>query len=76
LNLESLVTVSLAICRAALARTDSRGAHFREDFPQAGDLAASAFSCVRLRNEAGEMDVHWKPVRFTRVKPGESLLAA
>jgi hypothetical protein len=46
LNMESLISVSLAICRAAQARTDSRGAHFREDFPETGDLAASAFSCV------------------------------
>jgi fumarate reductase flavoprotein subunit len=76
LNLESLITVSLAICRAAQARTDSRGAHFREDFPQAGALATSAYSCVSLRDDSGEMDVRWKPVRFTRVKPGESLLAA
>ncbi len=75
LNLESLITVSLAICRAAEARTDSRGAHFREDFPQTGALESSSFSCVTL-NAAGDFDVNWKPVRFTRVKPGESLLAA
>jgi fumarate reductase flavoprotein subunit len=76
LNLESLITVSLAICSAAQARTDSRGAHFREDFPQAGDLATSAFSCVQLRPGSGDVDVAWKPVRFTRVRPGQSLLAA
>jgi fumarate reductase flavoprotein subunit len=76
LNLESLISVSLAICRAAQARTDSRGAHFREDFPATGDLAASAYSCVTQRDGLAGMDVHWKPVRFTRVKPGESLLAA
>ena len=33
LNLKSLVQVSAAIAEAALARTDSRGAHYREDFP-------------------------------------------
>jgi fumarate reductase flavoprotein subunit len=76
LNLESLITVSLAICSAAQARTDSRGAHFREDFPDSGDLATSAFSCVRLRPGSSEFEVAWKPVRFTRVRPGESLLAA
>ncbi len=37
LNLESLILVSRAICAAATARTDSRGAHFREDFPTASD---------------------------------------
>ena len=34
LNLENLVLVSRAICAAAQARTDSRGAHYREDFPE------------------------------------------
>jgi fumarate reductase flavoprotein subunit len=76
LNLESLITVSLAICCAAEARTDSRGAHYREDFPETGDLARSAFSCVTMRPGTSEFDVAWKPVRFTRVQPGQSLLAA
>jgi fumarate reductase flavoprotein subunit len=76
LNLESLIDVSLAICRAAQARTDSRGAHYREDFPETGDLESSSFSCVTLNAASGEFDVSWKPVRFTRVKPGETLLAA
>jgi fumarate reductase flavoprotein subunit len=76
LNLESLINVSLAICSAAQARTDSRGAHYREDFPETGDLASSSFSCVTLNTESGDFEVAWKPVRFTRVKPGETLLAA
>jgi fumarate reductase flavoprotein subunit len=78
LNLESLIFVSGAICAAALARTDSRGAHFREDFPETGDLAASAFSRVRLSASAlGEgFDISFAPVVFNRVKPGQTLLAA
>jgi len=74
LNLENLITVSRAICEAADARTDSRGAHFREDHPETGDLAASAFSRVRLDRD--RFEVSWQPVRFTRVRPGESLLTA
>jgi len=74
LNLDSLVTVSAAICTAALGRTDSRGAHFRADHPGTGDLAHSAFSRVRM--EGGKLDLSWKPVQFTRVRPGESLVAA
>ena len=73
LNLESLITVSRAICESARARTDSRGAHFREDHPQTGSLEQSAFSRVRLDGE--RFSVQWKPVAFTRVRPGESLAA-
>ena len=75
LNLSSLVSVSGAICAAALARTDSRGAHFREDFPETGELAESQFSRVRMP-DAGGFEVAFKPVAFTRVSPGQSLLAA
>ncbi len=43
LNLENLTLVSRAICAAADFRRDSRGAHFREDFPQMSDLASSRY---------------------------------
>jgi len=72
LNLKSLVQVSRVIAEAALARTDSRGAHFREDFPEAGPLEQSAYTSVRLKN--GASSIGMKPVAFTRVKPGESLI--
>ena len=73
LNLDSLLTVSAAICAAAQARNESRGAHFREDFPDTGDLAKSAFSRVRLGED---YEVSWKPVEFTRVRPGQTLLTS
>jgi len=73
LNLENLIFVSGAICAAAEARTDSRGAHFREDHPETGDLATSAFS--RVRATGSGFDVGFEPVEFTRVRPGQSLVA-
>jgi fumarate reductase flavoprotein subunit len=81
-NLSNLITVSGAICAAARARTDSRGAHFREDFPETGSLEASAYSRVRLTSPAGAQPggeayaVEFQPVKFTRVRPGHTLLAA
>ena len=51
LNLENLTLVSRAICAAADFRRDSRGAHFREDYPQASDLAASRYTSVRLADD-------------------------
>jgi fumarate reductase flavoprotein subunit len=72
LNLKNLMLVSKAIRAAAEMREDSRGAHFRADFPQAGDLASSAYTCVRA-HEAG-FEISSRPVVFSRVRPGESLL--
>jgi len=72
LNLKSLVAVSRAITVAAIARTDSRGAHFRSDFPEPGPLEGSAFTSIRL--DGSELRLQMKPVAFTRVRPGQSLL--
>jgi fumarate reductase flavoprotein subunit len=69
LNLKSLVAVSRVIARAAAARQDSRGAHYRDDFPDTGALEASAYTSLRAEGE-----VAMKPVAFTRVRPGQSLL--
>ena len=69
LNLQSLIAVSRAITQAATARQESRGAHYREDFPHTGPLEASAYTRI---GAAGAVTT--KPVAFTRVRPGQSLL--
>ena len=74
LNLESLVAVSRAIVAAAQARTESRGAHFRSDHPRTGDLHVSTYNRVRAAPD-GTLTVTPLPVRFTRVAPGQSLVA-
>ncbi|MGH8706115.1 MAG: L-aspartate oxidase [Burkholderiales bacterium] len=72
LNLKSLVETNRVIATTALARRDSRGAHYREDFPDVAPLERSAYSSAQLRG--GRIEVEMKPVAFTRVRPGESLL--
>jgi fumarate reductase flavoprotein subunit len=72
LNLRSLLEVSRVITLAARRRENSRGAHFREDFPEPGDLAGSTFTVAR--QVKGRIDIADHPVRFTIVRPGESLL--
>ena len=74
LNLKNLILVSQSIAVAALAREDSRGAHYRADHPTASDLMASTYTQVRL--EKDELRVAAQAVDFTHVRPGESLLQA
>src|SRR5260221_8614088 len=49
LNLENLILTSRAICAAAEVRTDSRGAHFREDHPDQSDITASRYTVARAK---------------------------
>ena len=72
MNLENQILVSKSIVHAALAREDSRGAHFRDDFPETGDLAATRYSRVRL--EGTKFEISTAAVEFSIVKPGETLL--
>jgi fumarate reductase flavoprotein subunit len=74
LNLKNLVMVSKSIRFAAMAREDSRGAHFRADHPDVRDLENSRYTCVGW--QGGRFNIETRQVKFTRVKPGESLLTA
>ena len=73
LNLESLVDMSKVIAVSALARENSRGAHFREDFPEPGDLETSCYT--RVAAQGDEIALEMVPVRFDIVRPGASLIA-
>lgn len=72
LNLRSLCDVSEVITRAALARDNSRGAHFREDFPDPGAMEDSYFTVARMAGD--RLDVSRQPVAFTVIRPGETVL--
>ena len=72
LNLNNLVDTSRAIAEAALARDDSRGAHYRQDFPESGPLESSWYTQLRL--DQGKIATRRVPVAFTRVRPGGSLI--
>jgi fumarate reductase flavoprotein subunit len=73
LNLKSQLVMSKVVASAALQRENSRGAHYRDDFKEPGDLATSRFTVVRKADS--KLAVTDEAVAFTRVKPGETLLA-
>jgi len=73
LNLASLVDVSRVIVRAAQARENSRGAHYRSDFPEPGELETSTYTRVRA-GASSALAVEAMPVVFTRVSPGKTLI--
>ena len=56
LDLPSLLTVSEAIARAAIERKESRGAHFRDDFPAKSD-EYSTFNIVIRKGADGAMQL-------------------
>jgi succinate dehydrogenase / fumarate reductase flavoprotein subunit len=61
LDLANLLTCSEAVTRAALERKESRGGHFREDFPNK-DAAFSAFNIVCRKGRDGEMQIVHEPI--------------
>ena len=72
MNLRNLILVSKSVTEAAIARENSRGAHYREDFPEPGAMDTSYFTAVTLLNE--QLMIENRPVLFNRVKPGETIL--
>jgi succinate dehydrogenase / fumarate reductase flavoprotein subunit len=62
-----LLDCAEATVAAALARTESRGAHFREDFPERNDGDWLKHS-LAYRAEGGP-DLRYKPVTITRFQP-------
>jgi succinate dehydrogenase / fumarate reductase flavoprotein subunit len=56
LDLHNLLTISEAITVAALERRESRGAHFREDYPEK-EPESGKYNLVIKKNEEGKMQV-------------------
>ena len=62
LDLDNLLTISEAITRAAIERRESRGGHFRDDFPDK-DPAYGKFNVVMRRGPDGSMQLERVPIR-------------
>src|SRR5687767_9690567 len=65
LDLPNLLIVSEAVTRSALERKESRGGHFRDDFPEK-DPAYAQFNIVVRRGPGGEIQVTREPLTEIR----------
>ncbi len=61
LDLKNLLTVSEAIARCAIERKESRGGHFRDDYPEK-DPAYGTFNFVVKKGASGEMELSRAPI--------------
>src|SRR6202042_2123283 len=61
IDLKNLLTISEAITRAAIDRKESRGGHFREDFPDK-DPAAAKYNSVISKGTDGLMRLRREPI--------------
>ncbi|MEP7227369.1 MAG: fumarate reductase/succinate dehydrogenase flavoprotein subunit [Gemmatimonadales bacterium] len=61
LDLPNLLIVSEAITRAAIERRESRGGHFRDDYPEK-DPAGATFNVVIRKGEDAQMRLSREPV--------------
>jgi succinate dehydrogenase / fumarate reductase flavoprotein subunit len=61
LDLKNLLTVSEAITRSAIERKESRGGHFRDDFPEK-DPSFATFNIVLSRAPDGAMQLRRQPI--------------
>ena len=62
LDLGNMLTISEEVARAALDRKESRGAHFRDDYPKKDEAAGKVTTVVR-RGPDGAMQIIREPVR-------------
>ena len=72
LNLRSLCDISEVIAKAGIARENSRGAHFRSDYPKSGRMEDSDYTVAKL--DGDNIQLTREPVQFTIVSPGSTIL--
>ena len=68
IDIPIMLDVAMMIARAALFRTESRGAHYREDYPKPDN--ENWLHLTLINKEDGEMVLSKGPVNMTRIKPG------
>ncbi len=63
LDLANLLTVSEALALSGIDRKESRGGHFREDYPTKDDTNFGTHNTVIRRSSSGEMELIRQPIK-------------
>ncbi len=61
LELKNMLKIARVLCKAAQSRRESRGSHWRKDYPESDDERPHKHSLVRKTGE--ELEVSYQPVR-------------
>ena len=70
LRIKNMVKLALVTAQGALARTESRGAHFRSDFPLRDDKNWLSRTLARWPESASAPELSYEPVGRLDVEPG------
>ncbi len=70
LRLPGMLRLALCIAYGALNRTESRGSHYREDFPRRDDDHWLKRTLAYWRPEADMPELQYEPVKITELPPG------
>lgn len=71
LRLPGMIRLALSIAYGALMRTESRGAHYREDYPKRDDTRWLKRTLATWTEGADLPVLAYEPVRITELPPGE-----
>ncbi len=63
LDLRNLLTVSEAVARCAIERRESRGGHFRDDYPKKDEANFGKVNLVVRKRDDGTMDLRREPLK-------------
>lgn len=70
LNVRNLVSVAKMVAGSALMRKESRGSHYREDYPESNDENWLNNIYIR-KDENGDLSYEWRNVEQTRINVSE-----
>jgi hypothetical protein len=71
LRLPGMIKLALCVAKGALLRTESRGGHSREDYPERNDKEWLNRTLARWPEGAMEPDISYEPVGLLESPPGQ-----